>query len=51
MTASIFATASLRMSLALPGRIDSVTVARPSLEDVFLRRTGHHLFTEEEAAA
>ena len=40
-----------RLAEALPGRIDSVTVARPSLEDVFLRRTGHHLFTEEEAAA
>jgi ABC-2 type transport system ATP-binding protein len=40
-----------RLAEALPGRIDSVTVARPSLEDVFLRRTGHHLFREEEAAA
>lgn len=40
-----------RLAEALPGRIDSVTVARPSLEDVFLRRTGHHLFSEEEAAA
>ena len=40
-----------RLAEALPGRIDSVTVARPSLEDVFLRRTGHHLYSEEEAAA
>jgi ABC-2 type transport system ATP-binding protein len=39
-----------RLVEALPGRIDSVTVARPSLEDVFLRRTGHRLYGEEEAA-
>jgi ABC-2 type transport system ATP-binding protein len=43
-----------RLAEALPGRIDSVTVARPSLEDVFLRRTGHRLYGEdtgEEEAA
>lgn len=40
-----------RLAEALPGRIDSVTVARPSLEDVFLRRTGHRLYSEEEVAA
>lgn len=40
-----------RLVEALPGRIDSVTVARPSLEDVFLRRTGHRLYGEEEKAA
>ncbi len=39
-----------RLAEALPGRIDSVTVARPSLEDVFLRRTGHRLYSEEEVA-
>jgi ABC-2 type transport system ATP-binding protein len=36
-----------RLVEALPGRIDVVTVARPSLEDVFLRRTGHRLYGEE----
>jgi ABC-2 type transport system ATP-binding protein len=35
-----------RLAEALPGRIESVTVARPSLEDVFLRRTGHRLYEE-----
>ncbi len=39
-----------RLAEALPGRIESVTVARPSLEDVFLRRTGHRLFDEREDA-
>ncbi|HKI06253.1 MAG TPA: ATP-binding cassette domain-containing protein [Thermoanaerobaculia bacterium] len=38
-----------RLAAALPGRIDSITVARPSLEDVFLRRTGHRLYGEEAA--
>jgi ABC-2 type transport system ATP-binding protein len=40
-----------RLVEALPGRIDAVTVARPSLEDVFLRRTGHRLYGVEEGAA
>ncbi len=35
-----------RLAAALPGQIESVTVARPSLEDVFLRRTGHQLYDE-----
>ncbi|HYG63266.1 MAG TPA: ATP-binding cassette domain-containing protein, partial [Thermoanaerobaculia bacterium] len=39
-----------RLVEALPGRIDSVTVARPSLEDVFLRRTGHRLYGGEGEA-
>jgi ABC-2 type transport system ATP-binding protein len=38
-----------RLVEALPGRVQSVTVARPTLEDVFLHRTGHRL--EDEAAA
>jgi ABC-2 type transport system ATP-binding protein len=33
-----------RLVEALPGRVETVTVSRPSLEDVFLRRTGHRLF-------
>jgi ABC-2 type transport system ATP-binding protein len=40
-----------RLAEALPGRIESVTVARPTLEDVFLRRTGHRLYDEQETAA
>ena len=39
-----------RLAEAFPGRIDSVTVSRPTLEDVFLRRTGHRLYGGEEAA-
>jgi len=35
-----------RLAEALPGRIESITVARPTLEDVFLRRTGHRLYDE-----
>jgi ABC-2 type transport system ATP-binding protein len=38
-----------RLVEALPGRVQSVTVARPTLEDVFLHRTGRRL--EAEAAA
>jgi ABC-2 type transport system ATP-binding protein len=40
-----------RLVEALPGRVDSVTVARPSLEDVFLRRTGHRLYGGGEETA
>jgi ABC-2 type transport system ATP-binding protein len=40
-----------RLGEALPGRLRSVTVARPTLEDVFLRRTGHRLYTDREATA
>ncbi|HBL29183.1 MAG TPA: ABC transporter ATP-binding protein [Acidobacteria bacterium] len=39
-----------RLVEALPGRIDAVTVARPTLEDVFLHRTGHRLYGGEDAA-
>jgi ABC-2 type transport system ATP-binding protein len=35
-----------RLVEALPGRVASVTVARPTLEDVFLRRTGRGLYAE-----
>lgn len=37
-----------RLAEALPGRIESVTVARPNLEDVFLRHTGHGLYERAE---
>ena len=33
-----------RLIEALPGRVDAVTVARPTLEDVFLHRTGRRLY-------
>ena len=32
---------------AFPGEIESVTVSKPTLEDVFLRRTGHRFWTEK----
>ena len=32
---------------AFPGMIDSVTLARPTLEDVFIERTGHRLWGDE----
>lgn len=35
-----------RLVEALPGRVQSVTVARPTLEDVFLHRTGRRLDDE-----
>jgi ABC-2 type transport system ATP-binding protein len=38
-----------RLIEAFPGRVDSVTVARPTLEDVFLQRTGRRLYGEEAA--
>jgi len=37
-----------RLMEAWPGRIDSVTVGKPTLEDVFIRRTGHR-FWERDA--
>ncbi len=35
-----------RLAEAFPGRIEAVTVARPTLEDVFLHRTGHGLWED-----
>jgi ABC-2 type transport system ATP-binding protein len=32
---------------AFPGLIDAITVAKPTLEDVFIRKTGHRFWTEE----
>jgi ABC-2 type transport system ATP-binding protein len=31
---------------AFPGEIDGISVAKPSLEDVFIQRTGHRFWTE-----
>ena len=33
---------------SFPGEIDSVSISKPSLEDVFIRRTGHRFWTEGE---
>lgn len=40
-----------RLAGSLPGRIGAVTVARPTLEDVFLRRTGHRLYEDDRDEA
>ncbi len=32
---------------AFPGQIDSVSVSKPTLEDVFIRRTGHRFWNED----
>jgi ABC-2 type transport system ATP-binding protein len=31
---------------AFPGEIEGVSVAKPSLEDVFIQRTGHRFWAE-----
>jgi len=36
---------------AFPGEIDSVSVSKPTLEDVFIHRTGHRFWTEMAEAA
>jgi ABC-2 type transport system ATP-binding protein len=33
---------------AFPGEIQAVSVSKPSLEDVFIHRTGHRFWTEQE---
>jgi ABC-2 type transport system ATP-binding protein len=33
-----------------PGEINAVSIAKPSLEDVFIRRTGHRFWSEQEEA-
>ena len=33
---------------AFPGQIEGVSIHKPSLEDVFIRRTGHRFWTDEE---
>jgi len=34
---------------SFPGEIDAVSISKPSLEDVFIRRTGHRFWSEENA--
>ena len=36
---------------AFPGQIDAVSVAKPSLEDVFIQRTGHRFWTDTDTDA
>ncbi|HLH08062.1 MAG TPA: ATP-binding cassette domain-containing protein [Terriglobales bacterium] len=36
---------------AFPGEIQSVSVSKPTLEDVFINRTGHRFWTEEQKGA
>jgi ABC-2 type transport system ATP-binding protein len=33
---------------AFPGKIEAVSVSKPTLEDVFIRRTGHRFWNEEQ---
>src|SRR6266567_4299686 len=33
---------------AFPGEIDAISIAKPSLEDVFIRRTGHRFWSEQD---
>lgn len=34
---------------AFPGEIDAVSISKPTLEDVFIHRTGHRFWTEDTA--
>ena len=34
---------------AFPGEIDAISISKPTLEDVFIHRTGHRFWTEEDA--
>jgi len=36
---------------AFPGEIDAVSVSKPTLEDVFIHRTGHRFWTEGSSEA
>jgi ABC-2 type transport system ATP-binding protein len=40
-----------RLMEAFPGRIDAITLGKPSLEDVFIDRTGHRFWSEESHAS
>ncbi len=39
-----------RLVEAFPGRIDAITLGKPTLEDVFIDRTGHRFWRESQAA-
>jgi ABC-2 type transport system ATP-binding protein len=39
-----------RLVEAFPGRIDAITLGKPTLEDVFIDRTGHRFWREREEA-
>jgi ABC-2 type transport system ATP-binding protein len=35
---------------AFPGEIDAISISKPTLEDVFIRRTGHRFWSERESS-
>ena len=35
---------------AFPGQIEAVTVAKPTLEDVFIRETGHRFWEDDRTS-
>lgn len=39
-----------KLAEMLPGRIESMTLSKPTLEDVFIRMTGHKFWVESEEA-
>jgi ABC-2 type transport system ATP-binding protein len=39
-----------RIVEAFPGRIASITLGKPTLEDVFIEKTGHRFWQTEESA-
>jgi len=41
----------LKLAAALGARIDSIALSRPTLDDVFIKRTGHRFWAEGEAPA
>lgn len=41
----------LKLTTALGTRIESIALARPTLDDVFIKRTGHRFWAEGEAPA
>jgi ABC-2 type transport system ATP-binding protein len=40
-----------RLVQAFPGRIDAVRLGRPTLEDVFIRKTGHRFWSDDQGGA
>jgi ABC-2 type transport system ATP-binding protein len=38
------------LARTISGRIESMTISKPTLEDVFIRRTGHKFWVEEEGS-